>query len=93
MIEVDGAVLKIVGPVTIETHTKLRDNAAAHIGLSNWDIDWSKVTEVDSSALAIIFAWLRVSLEKGKTLRNVHFPANLEALAALYGVAELIPVA
>ncbi|MES2354561.1 MAG: STAS domain-containing protein [Pseudomonadota bacterium] len=92
MIEADGGVLKLAGPVTIETHTKLRGSAAPHIGQSDWVIDWSKVTEVDSSALSLAFAWQRVSLEKGKSLRNANFPSNLEALAELYGVAELIPL-
>jgi len=91
MIEAEGGVLKLAGPVTIETHTKLRSNAAPHIGQSDWTVDWSKVTEVDSSALSLVFVWQRTSLEKGKSLRNSNFPGNLEALAELYGVAELIP--
>ncbi|MBA2689775.1 MAG: STAS domain-containing protein [Burkholderiales bacterium] len=91
MIQVEGSVLKLSGPVTIETHVAVRDSAAPHIGQADWAIDWAGVSEVDSSALSLIFAWLRASQAQGQTIRNVNLPANLKSLAELYGVAELLP--
>lgn len=90
MIDVNGSVLALSGPVTIATHVALRSTAASHIGQSDWTVDWTKVTEVDSSALSLIFAWQRMSLAANKSVRNLNLPANLQSLAELYGVADLI---
>jgi phospholipid transport system transporter-binding protein len=53
-------------------------------------IDFSQVTAVDSAAVALLLEWLRRAQQRGKTLTFVNLPANLLALARLYGVAELI---
>jgi phospholipid transport system transporter-binding protein len=53
-------------------------------------IDFSKVTGVDSAAVALLLEWRRMALARGKTLVFENLPANLLALAELYGVAELI---
>jgi phospholipid transport system transporter-binding protein len=53
-------------------------------------IDFAAVMEVDSSAVALLLEWRRVAARLGKTLLFVNLPANLLALAELYGVAELI---
>ncbi len=53
-------------------------------------IDFSAITGVDSSAVALLLEWRRLALARGKTLEFSNLPANLMALAELYGVAELI---
>lgn len=53
-------------------------------------IDFSAVEAVDSSAVALLLEWRRLAMRLGKTLVFVNLPANLLALAGLYGVAELI---
>lgn len=53
-------------------------------------IDFSAVTGVDSAAVALLLEWRRMALARGKTLEYENLPANLLALARLYGVAELI---
>ncbi|HXN16653.1 MAG TPA: STAS domain-containing protein [Usitatibacter sp.] len=53
-------------------------------------IDFSGVTGVDSSAVALLLEWRRQALRLGKSLRFANLPANLLALATLYGVADLI---
>jgi phospholipid transport system transporter-binding protein len=53
-------------------------------------IDFSGITGVDSSAVALLLEWRREALARGKQLAFVNLPANLLALADLYGVAELI---
>ena len=55
-------------------------------------LDLVAVSEVDSSALSIILAWLRTASEYGINLRMANPPANLISLATLYGVAELLPL-
>jgi phospholipid transport system transporter-binding protein len=53
-------------------------------------IDFAAVTGVDSAAVALLLEWRRMALERKKTLVFENLPANLLALARLYGVAELI---
>ena len=53
-------------------------------------IDFAAVTGVDSAAVALLLEWRRMAIARGKTLVFENLPANLLALARLYGVAELI---
>jgi phospholipid transport system transporter-binding protein len=53
-------------------------------------IDFAQVTGVDSAAVALLLEWRRMALVRKKTLVFENLPANLLALAKLYGVAELI---
>jgi phospholipid transport system transporter-binding protein len=53
-------------------------------------IDFAAITEVDSSAVALLLEWRREAARRGKGLIFVNLPANLVALAELYGVSELI---
>jgi phospholipid transport system transporter-binding protein len=53
-------------------------------------IDFAAITAVDSSAVALLIEWRRQAQRRGKTLVFVNLPANLLALAKLYGVSELI---
>jgi phospholipid transport system transporter-binding protein len=53
-------------------------------------IDFADVGAVDSSAVALLLEWRRLAASLGKRLAYVNLPANLLALAHLYGVADLI---
>jgi phospholipid transport system transporter-binding protein len=53
-------------------------------------IDFAAITAVDSSAVALLLEWRREAARAGKELRFVNLPANLLALAELYGVSALI---
>jgi phospholipid transport system transporter-binding protein len=53
-------------------------------------IDFAAVTGVDSAAVALLLEWRRMALARGKTLVFENLPPNLLALAALYGVADLV---
>jgi phospholipid transport system transporter-binding protein len=53
-------------------------------------IDFSGVTNVDSSAVALLLEWRRRAHERNVALDFVKLPPNLLALAQLYGVAEII---
>jgi phospholipid transport system transporter-binding protein len=53
-------------------------------------IDFAAITEVDSSAVALLLEWRREAARRGKSLHFVNLPANLLALADLYGVTELL---
>jgi ABC-type transporter Mla MlaB component len=53
-------------------------------------IDFAGVGSIDSSAVALLLEWRRQAARRGKTLEFVNLPANLVALATLYGVEGLI---
>jgi phospholipid transport system transporter-binding protein len=46
---------------------------------------------MDSSCLAVVFGWMRAATAAGKSLRLLNPPQNLLNLAAVYGVADLLP--
>ena len=54
-------------------------------------LDASRLTEFDSSALAVLLECRRQALAVGKAFSVRGLPARLRQLAGLYGVAELIP--
>jgi phospholipid transport system transporter-binding protein len=54
-------------------------------------VDLSRVTEVDSSALSLLLEWERVASRGGGTMRYTDVNANLKSLAVLYGVNDLLP--
>ena len=95
MIEKSDNLLRISGTMLIADAVALlnagrgclRDSKAPEVL-----IDLSAVEETDSSALAVVFGWLRSAHEQGKTLRISAPPASMLSLAALYGVAESLPL-
>jgi phospholipid transport system transporter-binding protein len=56
-------------------------------------IDFSAVTEADSAALALALDWVRRSRARGTAIRLHALPHSLVALAEVYGVTRLLPVA
>ena len=54
-------------------------------------VDLSRITEVDSSALSVLLEWVRVASSGGRTMRYTDCAANLKSLAVLYGVSDLLP--
>lgn len=54
-------------------------------------IDLADVTVVDSAAVATLLAWQRAAHRSGKSITFNNLPANLQSLAQLYGVADIVP--
>ena len=81
----------LVGPVTIATASQIIDAAR-----ESWPdhgvsvVDFAGVTEADSAALALIFKWQRDAARRERAVRCINMPANVVALARLYGVDDLI---
>lgn len=55
--------------------------------------DASALQRFDSSALAVLLECRREALALGKSFAVSQLPARLRELAALYGVADLLPAA
>ncbi|MDO4936793.1 MAG: STAS domain-containing protein [Sutterellaceae bacterium] len=53
-------------------------------------LDWSGVTAVDSSTVAIVLAWLRVLQKKNLVPQLVAVPEKMLSLMRLYGTYQLI---
>lgn len=94
----DGAarseVLKLEGPLSFESLPRVLAEGDAYESKPDLPerltIDFSGVTAVDSSAVALLLEWRRRALARDKQLSFVNLPANLLALADLYGVTDLI---
>jgi len=54
------------------------------------EFDLGGVKAADSSALALMLAWQRRAQAQGRSLTFVNVPANVDALAKLYGVDGLL---
>jgi phospholipid transport system transporter-binding protein len=87
-------VLAVDGELTYETIPGVLAETAEFVARPDLPerltIDFAAVTGVDSAAVALLLEWRRLALRRGKTLVFANLPANLVALARLYGVADLI---
>ena len=91
MIRRDGDRLYLSGPVTLANVASLLEQARAPLAEGVREVDLGEVTEVDSSLLAALLAWLRESKSSGRPLSFSRMPPDLLTLAQLYGVAQLLP--
>ena len=97
MIEVVADSLRVSGPMVIANATALLQQGRQLLtqpsagGVSA--VDLASVAEVDSSALSVLFGWLRTARSAGIDLRVINSPASMLSLAALYGVADSLPLA
>ena len=89
-----GEVLVLEGALSFETVpavlARSEEFAARPDVPARLTIDFSKVTGVDSSAVALLLDWRRQAKARGMALEFVNLPAPLLSLAQLYGVSELI---
>jgi phospholipid transport system transporter-binding protein len=89
-----GEVLRLEGELAFETLPAVLVQSAEYAARTDLPerltIDFSGITGVDSSAVALLLEWRRLAAKRGKTLVFENLPANLLALAQLYGVADLI---
>ena len=95
MLERSGSCLKITAPMLYAGAASLLASGRAMLTPEISEIDLSAIgdADADSSALAVLFAWLRDAKAKNASLRITHPPAGLLSLAALYGVDEFLPLA
>ena len=89
-----GEVLKLQGALSFESLPKVLAESEQFTARTDLPdrllIDFAGITDVDSSAVALLLEWRRKALALKKTLEFVNLPPNLLALAGLYGVADLI---
>jgi phospholipid transport system transporter-binding protein len=89
-IAAEGGRIRVSGPITFATAAGL-GVAAEQCMTGDVVVDLAAVTEVDSSALSLLFEWQRAALRRKCKVSFCNLPASLSSLAELYGVTELIP--
>lgn len=86
-----GKVLAIEGELTMATAAQWIERGRAVARDGDLVVDLSGVSAADSSALALLFDWMRVARASGHKVRQTGMPAGMLSLATLYGVDELLP--
>jgi phospholipid transport system transporter-binding protein len=91
-IEQQGNRLLVHGDMTVETVGALMAEGLPEMA-GEIELDLSQVSDVDSSAVSLLFQWLREAQSRQVSLRYSNLPATLVSLATLYGVLEMLPQA
>ena len=81
---------EISGDISMDNANALLVASKALTTSSNTLVDFANVKEIDTSAISLIFEWQRRAITENQQLKFVNLPDNLNSLAQLYGVADLI---
>jgi phospholipid transport system transporter-binding protein len=92
MIRRESGRIVVSGPVTLANVAAIVDEGRRHLEEGVRTVDLAEVTEMDSSLLAAMLAWLRDARARGTELAFANLPESLRTIARLYGVDSLIPV-
>lgn len=92
MIERQAGRLVVTAPLTLANARGLLEAGRSALQPGALTVDFSRVGAADSSALAVMFGWLRAAGSQTQ-LRFANLPAGVLSLAELYGVSELLPLA
>ena len=97
MIEKSGHGLSVSGPMLIACATELLASGRAFLSSASVNdtvvFDFSAVEETDSSALSVVFGWLRTAQALNVGMRIANPPTSMISQAALYGVSDSLPLA
>ena len=63
-------VLSIDGPLTMASVGAWLERGRARARAGDLVVDFSAVTEADSAALALLFDWVRVARQAGRSIRD-----------------------
>jgi phospholipid transport system transporter-binding protein len=87
----DGERMTVGGPVTLANVSGIVEEGRRHLREGVRTVDLAEVTELDSSLLAALLAWLRDARANGREIAFANLPEALSTLARLYGVDGLLP--
>jgi len=91
MIRRDGDRMLVSGALTLASVAAALEEGNAAIASGVRSIDLGEVGDLDSSALALLLAWLRQAKRADRVLEFTNLPQGLTTIARLYGVADLLP--
>lgn len=81
------------GAVTLDNVREVVEEGRRHLDEGVRTVDLSEVSDMDSSLLAALLAWLRHARGRGDEIAFAELPESLQTIARLYGVEELLPAA
>ena len=90
LIKQQGGRLVIHGAMTVETVNALLTESLPLL-IADVEFDLHEVVDADSSAISLMFEWLRQAQTRKIGVTYTNLPATLVSLAKLYEVLELIP--
>lgn len=90
MIRRDGERMVVGGPVTLANVSRVLEEGRRHLDDGVRTVDLGEVTEMDSSLLAALLAWLRDARSRQRQIAFANLPDSLRTLARLYGVDGLL---
>ena len=93
MIRREGDRMFVSGPLTLASVAAVLHEGSTAIEQGVRSVDLGEVGELDSSALALLLAWLREAKQRNRDLSFANLPQGLTTIARLYGVTDLLPVA
>ena len=93
MIRREGKRMVVGGPVTLQNVARVLEEGRQQLEEGVRTVDLSEVTEIDSSLLAAMLAWLREARAQEHDIAFTNLPESLQTLARLYGVDGLLPAA
>jgi len=76
--------------LTFQNAQAALEQGCAALAAGETVFDLGGVQSADSSALALMLAWQRRAQAQGRVLKFINVPANVDALASLYGVEALL---
>jgi phospholipid transport system transporter-binding protein len=91
MIRREGDRMVVGGPVTLANVTQVLTEGLAQIENGVRTVDLGEVTELDSSLVAALLAWMREARHHDAELGFINLPGGLTTIAKLYGVDQLLP--
>ena len=91
VIQRQGDRMTVKGALTLATVARALREGSDAIAMGARTVDLGEVDELDSSALALLLAWLREAKRRNGKLSFTRLPEGLTTIASLYGVAELLP--
>ena len=92
MIRREGGRILVSGPVTLANVAVVLEEGRRHLEEGVRAVDLGEITEMDSSLLAVMLAWMRDAKARGGELVFANLPESLRTIARLYGVDALLPV-
>ena len=92
MIRREGRRILVSGPVTLANVGAILEEGRRHLEEGVRTVDLGEVTEMDSSLLAAMLAWMRDAKSRSRELAFTNMPESLQTITRLYGVDSLIPV-
>lgn len=91
MISCDGDRCTLSGALTLENVVAILDESGRALpATGRLVIDLAGVTEVDSSAVSLLLELRRGARRQNRDIEFVNLPPNLQSLAELYGVSDLL---